>query len=67
MAIYVRNLRLTNRLKLFRFKTGNSVAILGNSFEINSLSGLPIGNSDAIVANTLQNYSFNHWFAFRYF
>ncbi len=55
MAIYVRNLRLTNRLKLFRFKTGNSVAILGNSFEINSLSGLPIGNS-----NTLQNYSFNH-------
>jgi hypothetical protein len=41
---------------LFRLKAGNSFAILGNSFEINSLSGLSIGNSNEIVGNILENY-----------
>jgi hypothetical protein len=43
-------------LKLFCLKTGNSFAILGNSFEIKSLSGPPIGNSNAIVGNTKEKY-----------
>jgi hypothetical protein len=46
---------------LFHLKTGKSFAILGNSFEVNSLSGLNIGNSNAIVGNTLENYCIHYY------